>query len=87
MKIKERAAAISSAVGLVVGDSCHSRLRRGVMDILESSSPASVAMMWNGSRGPCALALLQHMRAGGVVGGGCVGSDDVYQVVFLVCRG
>ena len=38
MKIKASAAAISSAVGFVDGDSCQSRLRSGVIEILGSSS-------------------------------------------------
>lgn len=38
VKINESAAAISSALGFVVGDSCQSRLRRGVIETLGSSS-------------------------------------------------
>ena len=40
MKIKDRAAAISSAVGFVDAVSCQSRLRSGVMETLGSSSLA-----------------------------------------------
>lgn len=38
VKIKDKAEAISSAVGFVEGDSCQSLLRRGVMEILDSAS-------------------------------------------------
>jgi len=37
--MRDSAAAISSAVGFVSGDSCQSRFSSGVMDVLESPSP------------------------------------------------
>lgn len=43
----DNAAAISEEVGFVSADSCHNRLRRGVMDILDSSEPCVVAMTDN----------------------------------------
>lgn len=40
VKMRETAAAISEASGLVAADSCHNRLSRGVMEVLGSSSLA-----------------------------------------------
>lgn len=50
VKIKDSAEAISSAVGFVVGDSCHRRLSSGVMETLASSSAGTDDMVgWRGS--------------------------------------
>jgi hypothetical protein len=70
VKMWDTAAAISTALGFVAADSCQRRLRRGVMDILDSSMVFDVAMVGRMLKSLTCLRFCGYMvPRGGAVGG------------------